>query len=540
MKPLVTMRDALADADLFGRVLVGPSWALWRVLLIAICGEPLRDDERVIYESLTGRAQGPSRRVAEAFLVIGRRAGKTRAAAVLAAYLGALCDHSEALALGERGSLPIMSASLWQAGKALEYLNGIFNAVPALKAMVIGETADGLRLSNGVDIECRPANYRTARSMTAVAVIADEVAFWQNEMESRNPDRLVLGAVRPALATTGGTLVVISQPYAQRGELWDAFRRDYGPDGDPRVLVAKAPSLTMNPATLPPEDVERAYERDADAAKADYGGEFRSDIAGYIEAAVIEAAVARGVALREPVKGVGYVAWCDPAGGNGQDSMTLAVAHREGGKRFVLDVVLERRPPFDVDVCVAEFSATLKCFGLSQVTGDGWGNGTIEAMFRQCRIVYMLATRPKSEIYRELLPLLNSKQVGLLDNKRLVSQFCSLERRTTRGVRESIDHPERGHDDLANAAAGAITLAALGKQPMRINPAVLRPWGAPAVGGEPVWWPGVEGRETAAERWQRAERDARKLHTIRLDSDDPIPEKYAYMSASSFRVGGWR
>jgi len=86
----------------------------------------------------------------------------------------------------------------------------------------------------------------------------------------------------------------------------------------------------------------------------------------------------------------------------------------------------------------------------------------------------------------------------------------------------------------------AITLAALGKQPMRINPAVLRPWGAPAVGGEPVWWPGVEGRETAAERWQRAERDARKLHTIRLDSDDPIPEKYAYMSASSFRVGGWR
>ena len=55
-----------------------------------------------------------------------------------------------------------------------------------------------------------------------------------------------------------------------------------------------------------------------------------------------------------------------------------------------------------------------------------------------------------------LLPLLNSQAVDLLDNERLVSQLVSLERRTTRGGRDSIDHLPGAHDDLANAAADAL------------------------------------------------------------------------------------
>jgi hypothetical protein len=38
-------------------------------------------------------------------------------------------------------------------------------------------------------------------------------------------------------------------------------------------------------------------------------------------------------------------------------------------------------------------------------------------------------------------PLLNSGRVELLDNSRLISQLCNLERRTARGGRDSIDHP---------------------------------------------------------------------------------------------------
>jgi hypothetical protein len=134
LRPLVSIRAALGDPDLFGRVFAGESWSAWRVLLIAAMGEALTADERAVFESQTGRPQEPAQRVDEAWGICGRRSGKTRAAAVLAAYIAALCDHFDVLAPGERATLPILSASLWQAGKALQYLDGVFSTVPALKA----------------------------------------------------------------------------------------------------------------------------------------------------------------------------------------------------------------------------------------------------------------------------------------------------------------------------------------------------------------------------------------------------------------------
>jgi hypothetical protein len=62
------------------------------------------------------------------------------------------------------------------------------------------------------------------------------------------------------------------------------------------------------------------------------------------------------------------------------------------------------------------------------------------------------------------LPLINSGKVKLLGDKRLVSQLVGLERRTTRGGRDAIDHAKGGHDDVANAVAGAL-LSAVAKPP---------------------------------------------------------------------------
>ena len=52
-----------------------------------------------------------------------------------------------------------------------------------------------------------------------------------------------------------------------------------------------------------------------------------------------------------------------------------------------------------------------------------------------------------------------SRRCELLDHQRLLTQLCGLERRTGRGTgRDNIDHVPGGHDDIANAAAGALTL----------------------------------------------------------------------------------
>ena len=66
------------------------------------------------------------------------------------------------------------------------------------------------------------------------------------------------------------------------------------------------------------------------------------------------------------------------------------------------------------------------------------------------------ALQPKSDIYLSMLPMLNSRRVELLDNPRLCSQLCALERRTARGGRDSIDHAPGAHDDIANAVAGVL------------------------------------------------------------------------------------
>ena len=345
LRKLVSMREALRAKATSAGCSRGDSWAAWRVLLIAIVGEELTDDERVVFKALTGRDSEPLEPVEEFWGVIGRRGGKTRAMAVLAAYLAACVDHRESLAPGERGVIPLLAASVQQAASAFAFVEGVFAVAPNLKDLVDGATSDTLSLTTGIDIQVRPASFRTIRGITAIAAIADEIAFWRSD-DSANPDREILKALRPSLATTGGPLIAISSPHAKRGELYGTFKRHYGAAGDPLVLVAKAPSRVMN-ATLPQRVIDRAIEADPEAASAEYGAEFRGDLEVFVGREAIEACVSSGVTVRAPLQGVPYFGFVDPSGGS-NNSMTMSVAHREG-ERLVLDCIAERKAPFSPD-----------------------------------------------------------------------------------------------------------------------------------------------------------------------------------------------
>jgi hypothetical protein len=210
-----------------------------------------------------------------------------------------------------------------------------------------------------------------------------------------------------------------------------------------------------------------AYERDPSSAAAEYGGEFRTDVETFISSEVVDAAVVPGRFELPPILETEggpahhkYLAFVDPAGGSGADAMTMAIAHCEGDVG-VLDLVREIKPPFSPESAVADFVAVLVRYGISEVTGDRWGGEFVREQFTTKGITYNLSERVRSDIYRELLPLMNSRRAELLDNKRLVTQLCSLERRTARGGRDSIDHGQGAHDDLINSAAGAIVLAAV-------------------------------------------------------------------------------
>jgi hypothetical protein len=219
----------------------------------------------------------------------------------------------------------------------------------------------------------------------------------------------------------------------------------------------------MNPS-LDERVVQRAMQNDRAAAMAEYGAEFRSDICNFVDRDIIEANVMSGVRALMPSNATTYRAFCDPSGGS-SDSFTLAIAHYDGKKETcIIDAIREIVPPFSPEAAVAELSQLMKSFHVTRVVGDRYAGLWPTEGFSRHGITYEPSAMTKSELYGALLPLLNSGRIELVDHAKLVTQLASLERRTGRGSRDSIDHPTGQHDDCANCVAGAaaITVAQSG------------------------------------------------------------------------------
>ncbi len=453
-------------ADIFGPFFRGPSFDNWRVVLKAIFAEPMTPDELAIFAKFTGRSSAPEKPFTEAALVMGRRSGKTRFMSLIATYLAAFRAYDRFLAPGELATVAVISQNRQQARQAMRFISGLLNAVPTLQAGIVSEDGDRIVLANRVAIEVHTASFRSARGYTFAAVITDETAFWRDETAA-NPDVEIFRALRPALSTIPGAMLLnASSPYRRTGQLWNTHKRHYGKD-DARVLVWQADTASMN-STVPAADIAEAYEDDPISAASEYGAQFRSDIADFIGRETVEACIEDGIFERPPARAAGrsYVAFIDAAGGSGSDSMTLAIAHREahptlfGEFTVVVDAVRERKPPFAPDDVVLEFSGLMKTYGIHRAESDRWGGDWVVSAFEKHRIRVSPTAKPKGDLYRELLPLINGRRCALLDSNKLVAQLCGLERRTGSSGRDSIDHSPGGHDDVANAVAGACGIVA--------------------------------------------------------------------------------
>jgi len=121
-----------------------------------------------------------------------------------------------------------------------------------------------------------------------------------------------------------------------------------------------------------------------------------------------------------------------------------------------VDAVREVRPPFSPSAVVDDFAALLQRYRISKVVGDHYGGEFVREPFHRHGISYEVCKQPKSDLFRDMLPLLNSGQITLPQNDRLIAQIVGLERRVSRGGKDSIGHPPHGHDDVANAVAGVV------------------------------------------------------------------------------------
>ena len=482
--------SAMDNPKLFRSSFAGPTWDPWRCILKGAFCLLMTEDEREFFRSVAAR-DPPTKRVRELWIVAGRRAGKDSVASLILAHVAAFFNKRNRLRSGEIALCLALACDRDQAKIVLNYTKGYFREIPALKKLVRRETPIGLELNNGVEIATGTNSYRSVRGRPILCAVLDEAAFYRDET-SAFADEATYAALIPGMATLApdAMLIGISTPYRKSGLLYRKFSDHYGKASDD-VLVIKAPTRMLNP-TIDQSIIDDALLEDPAGAAAEWLAEFRDDISGWATRELIEQAVDRDVMVRPPREGIIYFAFVDGSGGM-HDSYCAAVAHQENGVA-ILDCLIEIKPPYNHDSATAQIAAMFKQYRCTSVIGDHYSGEWIVQAFAKCGITYRHSDRNRSKIYIDCLPLFTTGRAHILDNRRLVTQFYSLERKTTASG-DKVDHGPGGHDDCANVVAGAMVLATAIK--LDVVPIV-----APIIVGHPLTIPGgTVSTEAAWREW---------------------------------------
>jgi hypothetical protein len=468
--PTILVHKFMRDKRLLGASFAGSSWDLWEACIKAAHAIKLTPAEISAFDAVSGGRAPPSKRVKEFVAIAGRGAGKDSIASLIAVHTAVSFDPQRSrLRPGEYAYVLAIACDRDQAALVFNYIKGYFEQVPALRNMLCDASSETITLTNRVVIQVTTNSYRAVRGRSVLCAIFDEVALFRSE-NSANPDFELHAAVRPGLARVANSMsVLISTAYKRSGLLYQRFKDYFGRD-DADVLVVKGTTRQFND-TFDQVEIDKDLASDPAKFAAEYLSEWRDDLSTFIDRALVDAAIDHAVTVRSPQQGVRYTSFCDPSGGRG-DSFTAAVAHRDGDT-VVLDALVEIKAPFNPDLATRDIAIVLHSYGLRKTVADRYAAQWVVSAFARNNVDLFHSERDRSQIYLDALPLFSSGRVKLLDVPRLTNQIVALERRTFPSGQDKVNHPAGGHDDAANAAMGALVLAA-GKAPMKISKELLQ------------------------------------------------------------------
>jgi hypothetical protein len=451
-----TIDVAMHDDRLLGAVLGNTaSWSTWIAVLKAAFGLGLTDEQRTLFASVAGQRLAPHHRVRELWCLCGRRAGKSRIAALVAVYIALFAPVK--LAPGERGVVLVLANGIDQAGLVFSYAKAFITESPVLRREIVSITKSEVRLRNGITIAVHANSFRSVRGWTLLACVFDEVSFWRDE-SSAQPDVETYTACLPSLLTTNGMLIGISTGYRRTGLLYSKYRDHFG-ENSQDVLVVQGTSRIFNP-TLSEAGIAAMRAADPTAHASEWDAEFRSDLSAFLDDELVERAVDYDRPPELPsMIDTSYIAFTDAAGGTGNDAYAIAIGHKQG-ENFVIDAVRGTRSGvrFDPAIVTEEYAALLKYYRIYSVTGDHYAAAWVSSAWTRHGITYKQSDLTKSEIYLECAPLFARGLVRLPNYPKLLRELRLLERHVHRSGRDSVDHGRNGHDDHANVACGVLQL----------------------------------------------------------------------------------
>ena len=152
IKAAPSIIDAMTDAGIWGSWFKGrkpllkpfgkaiPTWAAWTSFVKSMFGLPLDAAELAIFSQCTGRTAPSPSGYLDTTLVIGRRGGKSRVLALIAAYLAVFRDWQPFLSPGERAHIVIIAADRRQAQSIFRYLKA-FLTIPLFGDLIERENS---------------------------------------------------------------------------------------------------------------------------------------------------------------------------------------------------------------------------------------------------------------------------------------------------------------------------------------------------------------------------------------------------------------
>jgi len=450
---MISIVESMLDPTWFGEFFPEPeTWTNWMAFLDALQGQELTPCEFEAYRRFTGRSKAPEEAFRQAFVISGRRSGKSRIASIVSVYLCLLSGLHKELSPGETGWVVLISSKKEQS-------QTVFNYVKALAAHfpkeIKRELSDEIHFQNGTAIKVTAGSFRGVRGSTLLGAVVDELAFLRSDEESRfvsNPAEEILKAIRPSIVKDG-LMLHISTVYAARGPLYAAWKKHYGKDSKTLVWLATTPD--MNPS-FSPEIIADEMEEDRENALAEYYSQWREDLQTLIATSLCQACMTREE--MPPQLGVRYWAFADLSG-NRSDSHAFAVCHKEAD-RVVLDTMMEiEAKEVSVDNVVKQFSDLAKAYGVREISADAFGAEWAASPFERAGTPLNKSVMPKSNLFLNAAALIKSGKVDLIYSDRLLNQFSNLDRRPGPAGVDQVQKVPGSRDDLCKAVCGCLVTA---------------------------------------------------------------------------------
>jgi len=407
------------------------------------------------------------KRYSEGWIIGGRRMGKTDAfSSTIVAYEATLGGHEGYIRPGQEAICFQIAQDMRMARNSLGFIKATLESSPIMKKMIKVTTADTIPLKNGITIAVLPPSVRGVRGYANPCTVMDEVGVWYQDSESANPDYEVYRAVKPGQAQFPEAVVVgISSPWNKAGLLYNYW--EAGTDGlkaplsekdrYENCLVWHATTAGMGNPLINKRWLKTEQARDPRAFERECLAVFQDSISGFLSPTLLREVTEKGVHERPPVDNFHYVAAMDPA--FKRDAFGFAIAHAED-RGIVFDVVRRWEPsserPLNPMAILEEIAAFCKLYNISTVYTDQYQMESLQqiAMGMNFGLEGIpFTSTSKNAIYGNLLQLLNTKRLVLLDEAISLRELRTLERTLTPMGLVNIQAPRGMHDDLATVIA---------------------------------------------------------------------------------------